>query len=1083
VQKQRNGFTRAYIALVFMLSVILLPFDSYAQEAVCAEVKIEISQELTLERQAFDGFMRINNSLENLSLENVNINVLFQDENGNPVEASSDPDDTDAKFFIRVDSLSNIDSVEGGSILPDSTAEIHWLIIPAPGAAAGNPNGKIFFVGAELQYEFGGTQEFVSVAPDFIRVKPLPQLTLDYFLERDAYADDAFTPEIEPSEPFTLGVRIQNNGTGLAESVQIESAQPRIVENEQGLLIGFEIVDSFVNDAPAAPTLLIDFGEIQPGEASTGRWNMETTLSGEFTEFTAEFSHADEFGGQLTSLLEAVNTHFLIHDVRVDALGRDNVRDFLADDAGVLRVYESDNVDTVVADQSAGSTLGFDTQIINDFYHTLSTAASVGPMYVKVTDPYGGTKALKSAVRSDGKRLPAENAWLSKERKENPADGWNYYLNLFDQNTNGIYSIVFENLTVNPQAPVMQFIADRTTYETNQVSFIIFASDPNGTIPAFSAENLPSGAGFFDQGDGSAIFDWTPNIGQAGVYEITYRATDGALTASRKAFITVNPEWDRDGDGMDDAWELQYFGDLSRDGTGDFDGDGISDLQEFLDGTSPIGSIIADWEAPALVELDDSGNALQAQVAIADDGSALAVWAQFDGIRSNILANQYTPAGGWGVPELLETDNVGDAHSPHIAIDASGNAVAVWLQSDGLRDNVWSNAFDSSAGWGSAQLVETDNVGDAAAAQVAFAADGTAFAIWSQADGTLNGSGIAQPNTVWSNQFAAGSWGSAERIENNSSLHAFGTQLGVDGVGNLMALWSDTGDGSTYNISTNQYFAGIGWQSDQLLRAGAFGDVDNNPQVSARLAMNANGDAAVVWSEAASPASVWAATYTSGGGWSAAEAIEAGPQTAIDPVVAIDPAGNAIAAFTQFDGTRFVVRANRYLAGSGWSGDAPIGTSGNTPLNGDSTRAQISADGAGNAVVVWSQFDDLQQNIWANRFDAGGNSWEQARVIDIDNPGDAGDVQLAMRDSGEAVVVWGRQQRYAEHRTDRQYRHRADHGRGDRGNPRRQQRLRPGRHDCQLRLEPAFRHGRGAGYAGHRHHWHRQFRCAGADQQ
>jgi Tol biopolymer transport system component len=44
---------------------------------------------------------------------------------------------------------------------------------------------------------------------------------------------------------------------------------------------------------------------------------------------------------------------------------------------------------------------------------------------------------------------------------------------------------------------------------------------------------------------------------------------------------------DSDGDGMDDSWEIQYFGSLSRDGTGDFDGDGVSDLNEFLTGTDP----------------------------------------------------------------------------------------------------------------------------------------------------------------------------------------------------------------------------------------------------------------------------------------------------------------------------------------------------------------------------------------------------------------------------------------------------------------------------------------------------------------
>ena len=44
---------------------------------------------------------------------------------------------------------------------------------------------------------------------------------------------------------------------------------------------------------------------------------------------------------------------------------------------------------------------------------------------------------------------------------------------------------------------------------------------------------------------------------------------------------------DSDADGMLDTWELTYFGDLTRDGSGDYDGDGISDLQEYLDGTDP----------------------------------------------------------------------------------------------------------------------------------------------------------------------------------------------------------------------------------------------------------------------------------------------------------------------------------------------------------------------------------------------------------------------------------------------------------------------------------------------------------------
>ena len=44
---------------------------------------------------------------------------------------------------------------------------------------------------------------------------------------------------------------------------------------------------------------------------------------------------------------------------------------------------------------------------------------------------------------------------------------------------------------------------------------------------------------------------------------------------------------DTDGDGLADAWELQYFGNLDQDGNGDPDGDGATNLHEFNAGTDP----------------------------------------------------------------------------------------------------------------------------------------------------------------------------------------------------------------------------------------------------------------------------------------------------------------------------------------------------------------------------------------------------------------------------------------------------------------------------------------------------------------
>ena len=50
---------------------------------------------------------------------------------------------------------------------------------------------------------------------------------------------------------------------------------------------------------------------------------------------------------------------------------------------------------------------------------------------------------------------------------------------------------------------------------------------------------------------------------------------------------TIASGVDSDGDGMADAFEFLYFGDLSHGALTDTDGDGMSDVQEYLEGTDP----------------------------------------------------------------------------------------------------------------------------------------------------------------------------------------------------------------------------------------------------------------------------------------------------------------------------------------------------------------------------------------------------------------------------------------------------------------------------------------------------------------
>lgn len=96
-------------------------------------------------------------------------------------------------------------------------------------------------------------------------------------------------------------------------------------------------------------------------------------------------------------------------------------------------------------------------------------------------------------------------------------------------------------ITCPPIAPILAAIGDKSTGETQLLTFGISATDGNEDIITLSAEGLPSGANFVNHGNGTGTFTWQTDCADAGVYaDVRFIASDGALADSESISITVN---------------------------------------------------------------------------------------------------------------------------------------------------------------------------------------------------------------------------------------------------------------------------------------------------------------------------------------------------------------------------------------------------------------------------------------------------------------------------------------------------------------------------------------------------------------
>lgn len=470
-----DGFEDQFDGLQAMIDQAIREF-SQPNEGICATVRITIDHDAVLTRDAFKASLDLINRSPS-EIEGVRIDLGVQDSSGTLV--------TD-RFVIQPPALDGISATDGsGRVLPGTAGRAVWLIVPTSDAAP--DRARTYFVVGTLAYSQDGVEVRVPLAPSPITVHPSPSLSLQYFHQRDVLGDDPFTDIIEPSIPYSLAVLVRNRGAGVARNFRITSAQPKIVENEKGLLIEFEILATEVAGQNLTPSLTANFGDVPPGGIAIGRWLFRSSLQGLFVDYAARFEHVDGLGDPRLSLIDNVEIHELVRIVHAPGASDDGLPDMLAndfpDDLDLPdTLYLSDgSVHAVNVIRNAFANRAPDP---DNLTVQVTAGVSEGWVYLRLPDPAQGKYRLIRVQRPDGTEISIDdNAWVTDRTfiGGGHLPVYEHILHILDLASTGAYTLTYALPPELDMVPPSSHVATlpQFSYETIPVSWN-GSDNPNG---------------------------------------------------------------------------------------------------------------------------------------------------------------------------------------------------------------------------------------------------------------------------------------------------------------------------------------------------------------------------------------------------------------------------------------------------------------------------------------------------------------------------------------------------------------------------------------------------------------------------
>ncbi len=363
------------------------------------------------------------------------------------------------------------------------------------------------------------------------------------------------------------------------------------------------------------------------------------------------------------------------------------------------------------------------------------------------------------------------------------------------------------------------------------------------------------------------------------------------------------------------------------------------------------------WQKPVKLA-SGVGMASELHLAVGAHGYAVAVW-QYESPdqESKFIQSVARPAGGkWQAPVNITPIGGKWAERPDIAVDAQGDALAVWERN--VEEGIQSSLRPAAGKWQTPVTLSAPGEKTAQETpQVAVDEQGDAVAVWQSSSGTSNAAieGAVRP--------AGGKWQTPLTLS-APGVEAAEPRVAVDAQGDAVVVW----ERSSARVQGTVRSARGEWQTPVNLSApGVFaGEPD--------VAIGAQGNAVAVWVEAhGSKFVVQGAVRPAGGEWQTPNDLSAPGKRAYGPDAAVGAQGNAVAVWESGNGAHVVVQSSVRPAGGGWKKPvnlSPPGEDRYAPDNGFG-EPQVALDEHGNAIAVWGRETASKVFLQAASYHAG----------------------------------------------------------------------------------------------------------------